>query len=149
MISFFLSLPLQIICTKENENYEKLLATAPTVFMPHQPEEARQPWLAQPHSISGNPRPMECCNGPLAILCWTPPTKGLVSPSSQWLPGPLPPCRAAIKLQCQHSSRISMYLKELKTNYSPQIYPEQWKWCAHPRVELGSSFVSIRFILTV
>lgn len=39
----FLSFPLQIICTKENENYEKLLTTSPTVFMPHHPEEVRQP----------------------------------------------------------------------------------------------------------
>lgn len=52
----FLSLTLKIICTRENENYEKLLATAPTAFMPHQPEEARQPWLAQPYSTSRNPR---------------------------------------------------------------------------------------------
>lgn len=37
----FLSLLLQI-CTKENLNYKKLLATSLTVFMPHQPEEARQ-----------------------------------------------------------------------------------------------------------
>lgn len=46
----FLSLPLQIICTKENENYEKLLTSAPTVFMPHQPEEAKH--LAAPISTA-------------------------------------------------------------------------------------------------
>lgn len=39
----FLSLPLQIICTKENKSYKELLATSPAVFMPHQPEEDRQP----------------------------------------------------------------------------------------------------------
>jgi len=76
-------------------------------------QAARQPWLAQPCSVSGNPRVMNSCSDPLAILCWTPRIKGLVSPSSQWLAGPLPPCRSAIKQQCQHSSRTSIYWKEL------------------------------------
>lgn len=129
----FLSLPLQIICTKENENYEKLLATAPTVVTPHQPEEATRPGSPHQHSLTpsrGIPV-MNSCNGPLAILCWTPHTKWLVSPSSHWLP---PSCRAARKQQCQHSSRTSIYLKELKSNYSPHIYPEQRKWCVRIQV---------------
>lgn len=130
----FLSLTLKIICTRENENYEKLLATAPTAFMPHQPEEARQPWLAQPHSISRNPRVVNSCDSPLAILCRTPWTKVFVSPSSQWLPGPFPPCRAASEQQCWHSSRTSICLKKLKNNYALQIHPEQWKLCVHIQV---------------